>query len=181
MLVCRSASTLTVKQPQQPRSAVGGALTERGSTPLDILAAYGRPPDFGTYYTPVTFHSDDRTERCQKKKKPNQQPAHAHEADPDCLVVHLCDETDGRTFCSRITRRICRVSISMFCCCTNVLCGSFLSDGPNPSLILDMTTTRTRAPASRLSVTADFARHLRMTAYLHHVRARGEGVVPLSY
>ena len=69
MLVCRSASTLTVRQPQQPRSAVGGALTERGSTPLDILAAYGRPPDFGTYYTPVTFHSDDRTERCLKRKK----------------------------------------------------------------------------------------------------------------
>jgi hypothetical protein len=36
------------------------------------MAAYGRPPDFGTFYTPVTFLSDDRTERCQKKKNPSQ-------------------------------------------------------------------------------------------------------------
>jgi hypothetical protein len=42
-----------------------------------------------------------------------------------------------------------------------------------------MTATRTRAPAGRLSVTVDFARHFRMTAYPHHVRVRGEGVVPL--
>ena len=69
------------RQPKQPRSEVGGAPTARGSTPLVIVAAHRRPPDFGAFLHPCDFPTT--APRVVEKKKKNR----AHEAGSDCPVA----------------------------------------------------------------------------------------------
>lgn len=55
------------------------------------MAAYERPPDFGTfyYYTPVTSLSDNRTERCQKKKRKKIRASSQHTPTKRTLIALL--------------------------------------------------------------------------------------------